>query len=116
MSGRSVDRLAPVGRRVGEPELDRGCRSSCRRVAPVDDPRLHLGASQEARDVGERRPRTGADDAKPQSPLIAHVITQPPLTSIVAPLTKLAPVGRQEADHVGDLDRVGEAARPAHSR
>ena len=39
-----------------------------------------------------------------------HGITQPPLTSIVAPLTKLAPSDARKATTVGDLDRLGETA------
>ena len=35
-------------------------------------------------------PRARADDPEPELALVAHAMTQPPLTSMVAPLTKLA--------------------------
>ena len=94
--GLGVDDLAPVCRRVPEAEAVPQ-QGELRGVAPIHDPGRHLRVSEESRDVREGRPGAGTDD--PQTKLVyagepgrcvsrrvPHVMIQPPLTSIVAPL------------------------------
>ncbi len=69
--GPSLDDVAPVRGRAGEAEL-RADLLEQRRVAPIDDHRLHVLATGQGRQVRGDGPGAGADDAESQPVGRAH--------------------------------------------